>query len=437
MFMKRYLKLCFCVAYLLAGFCQNVFGQQPLDAAYMSGSEVTCVPETQMQMDTVNQFSDFHCEELDLYAKSAVLTDADTGRILYGKEANSPMANASTTKIMTCLLAIESGKTGDSVTFSEYACSMPKVRLGCSVGTQFLLEDLLYSLMLESHNDTAVAIAEYVAGSVQHFAVQMNERAAELGCLDTHFVTPNGLDKSDEGGAHQTTAYDLSRIMAACIQNDKFLKITQTVSKTISSMDGTFRATLHNHNALLSMVEGVISGKTGFTAKAGYCYVGAYRKEDRTYTFALLACGWPNNKGYKWEDARKLIAYGNEHYVRQLYSADGEKRQIPIRNGVKIEEEDTGRKKYTYTYPEHFAVETETVRQELLLSDADVITETWNLPKTVEAPVKAGNVIGEHRILLNGCQIVIQPVYVVETVEKFTYRWCLKHIFFLLFLGKI
>ena len=415
---------------------KNVFGQQPLDAAYMSGSEVRCVPETQMQMDTVDQFSDFHCEELDLYAKSAVLTDADTGRILYGKEANSPMANASTTKIMTCLLAIESGKTGDSVTFSEYACSMPKVRLGCSVGTQFLLEDLLYSLMLESHNDTAVAIAEYVAGSVQHFAVQMNERAAELGCLDTHFVTPNGLDKSDEGGAHQTTAYDLSRIMAACIQNDKFLKITQTVSKTISSIDGTFQATLNNHNALLSMVEGVISGKTGFTAKAGYCYVGAYRKEDRTYTFALLACGWPNNKGYKWEDARKLIAYGNEHYVRQLYSADGEKRQIPIRNGVKIEEEDTGRKKYKYTYPEHFVVETETVRQELLLSDTDVITETWNLPKTVEAPVKAGNVIGEHRILLNGCQIVIQPVYVVETVEKFTYRWCLKHIFFLLFLGK-
>ena len=144
-------------------------GSSRLNAVYMSGSEVTCVPETQMQMDTVDQFSDFHCAELDLYAKSAVLTDADTGRILYGKEANSPMANASTTKIMTCLLAIESGKTGDSVTFSEYACSMPKVRLGCSVGTQFLLEDLLYSLMLESHNDTAVAIAEYVAGSVAAF----------------------------------------------------------------------------------------------------------------------------------------------------------------------------------------------------------------------------------------------------------------------------
>ena len=103
-------------------------------------------------------------------------------------------------------------------------------------------------------------------------------------------MTPNGLDKSDAGGAHQTTAYDLSRIMAACIQNDKFLKITQTVSKTISSIDGTFRATLSNHNALLSMAEGVISGKTGFTAKAGYCHAGEHI-EKRIVTSTLCAAG--------------------------------------------------------------------------------------------------------------------------------------------------
>ncbi|MFR5702325.1 MAG: hypothetical protein ACLUD0_10950 [Eubacterium ramulus] len=98
------------------------------------------------------------------------------------------------------------------------------------------------------------------------------------------------MDRSDEGGAHQTTAYDLSRIMAACIQNDKFLKITQTVSKTISSIDGTFQVALNNHNALLSMLDGVISGKTGFTAKAGYCYVGAYRQRGPYYI--PLRC-WP------------------------------------------------------------------------------------------------------------------------------------------------
>lgn len=169
---------------------------------------------------------------------------------------------------MTCLLAIESGKIQDTVTFSEHACSMPKVRLGCPTGTQFVLEDLLYSLMLESHNDTAAAIAEHVAGSVEAFADLMNERAAEFGCQNTHFVTPNGLDRSDKKGEHQTTAYDLSLIMAACIQNDKFLEITETASKTISSIDGTFQAALNNHNALLSMLDGVISGQNRFYGKS-------------------------------------------------------------------------------------------------------------------------------------------------------------------------
>ena len=191
--------------------------------------------------EITQKFADFHRDDLNLYAQSAVLTDADTGRILYGKDAGVPRANASTTKIMTCLLAIESGKLNDTVTFSEHACSMPKVRLGCPKGTQFVLNDLLYSLMLESHNDTAVAIAEHVSGSVEVFANLMNDRAVELGCQNTHFVTPNGLDRSDTKGAHQTTAYDLSLIMAVCIQNDKFLEITETTSKTIGSIDGTFQ----------------------------------------------------------------------------------------------------------------------------------------------------------------------------------------------------
>ncbi|WP_296118826.1 D-alanyl-D-alanine carboxypeptidase family protein [uncultured Eubacterium sp.] len=387
--------------------------------------------------DSAEQFSDFHRENLNLYAKSAVLTDAETGRILYGKNAVTPMANASTTKIMTCLLAIESGKMGDTVTFSEYACKMPKVRLGCAEGTQFMLEDLLYSLMLESHNDTAVAIAEHVAGSVEDFAKQMNERAAELGCQNTHFVTPNGLDSSDAGGAHQTTAYDLSLIMAACIQNDKLLEITETASKTIASVDGTFQATLNNHNALLSMVDGVISGKTGFTAKAGYCYVGAYCNDDRVYTFALLACGWPNNKGYKWEDSRKLIAYGNETYARQLYTWEAKQKQIEIHNGVQTDR--TGMttekqrhifgKKQRYAYLEEFVAETEPIEQELLLSDTDMITDEWSLPDYLESPIQKGDVIGEHVIFLNGCQILTQPVYAAETVEKFDYRWCLNYVF--------
>lgn len=379
---------------------------------------------TRFPTEEISQnFADFHREDLNLYAKSAVLTDADTGRILYGKDAGTPMANASTTKIMTCLLAIESGKIQDTVTFSEHACSMPKVRLGCPTGTQFVLEDLLYSLMLESHNDTAAAIAEHVAGSVEAFADLMNERAAEFGCQNTHFVTPNGLDRSDKKGEHQTTAYDLSLIMATCIQNDKFLEITETASKTISSIDGTFQAALNNHNALLSMLDGVISGKTGFTAKAGYCYVGAYRQNDRTYTFALLACGWPNHKNYKWEDSKALISYGNDHYENRTILKEEEHQTIDLnRTMVKT----FGKNHYYFTNT--LSVTKEACAFQILVSENDEITMNPQGQKELSFPVTEGDVVATEEILWNGLPVQTRRILADETLFASDYPWCLWEI---------
>ena len=376
---------------------------------------------TRFPTEEISQnFADFHREDLNLYAKSAVLTDADTGRILYGKDAGTPMANASTTKIMTCLLAIESGKIQDTVTFSEHACSMPKVRLGCPTGTQFVLEDLLYSLMLESHNDTAAAIAEHVAGSVEAFADLMNERAAEFGCQNTHFITPNGLDRSDKKGEHQTTAYDLSLIMAACIQNDKFLEITETASKTISSIDGTFQAALNNHNALLSILDGVISGKTGFTAKAGYCYVGAYRQNDRTYTFALLACGWPNHKNYKWEDSKALISYGNDHYENRTILKEEEHQTIDLnRTMVKT----FGKNHYYFTNT--LSVTKEACAFQILVSENDEITMNPQGQKELSFPVTEGDVVATEEILWNGLPVQTRRILADETLFASDYPWCL------------
>lgn len=379
---------------------------------------------TRFPIEEISQnFADFHREDLNLYAKSAVLTDADTGRILYGKDAGTPMANASTTKIMTCLLAIESGKIQDTVTFSKHACSMPKVRLGCPTGTQFVLEDLLYSLMLESHNDTAAAIAEHVAGSVEAFADLMNERAAEFGCQNTHFVTPNGLDRSDKKGEHQTTAYDLSLIMATCIQNDKFLEITETASKTISSIDGTFQAALNNHNALLSMLDGVISGKTGFTAKAGYCYVGAYRQNDRTYTFALLACGWPNHKNYKWEDSKALISYGNDHYENRTILKEEEHQTIDLnRTMVKT----FGKNHYYFTNT--LSVTKEACAFQILVSENDEITMNPQGQKELSFPVTEGDVVATEEILWNGLPVQTRRILADETLFASDYPWCLWEI---------
>lgn len=200
-------------------------------------------------------------KEEQLYALSAVLMDGETGRVLYGKEAYKGRPNASTTKVMTCILALEMASGDDYVQVSRNAASQPQTHLGMREGQQFYLEDLLYSLMLKSHNDTAVAIAEHIGGSVEKFALLMNEKAKSLGCTDTHFVTPNGLDAEDEGGVHHTTARDLALIMAYAIKNATFVHITQTRDYTFSDISGKEHYSVHNTNAFLDMETGVISGK--------------------------------------------------------------------------------------------------------------------------------------------------------------------------------
>ena len=265
-----------------------------------------------------------------LYAKAAVLMDADTGRVLFSKNGNAIMAMASTTKIMTCILALENGNLSDTLTVSSLAASQPKVHLGMRGGEQYVLRDLLYSLMLESHNDSAVAIAEHIDGSVEEFVNNMNQKAMELGCLSTHFITPNGLDAVDEEGIHSTTAEDLARIMSYCIMEspmrEEYLRITATPSYSFKNVEGNRAFSCQNLNSFLTMMDGAISGKTGFTGNAGYCYVGAVERDGRTFVVALLACGWPNNKNYKWKDTKKIMEYAIEHYQ---YFDDSEHFELP------------------------------------------------------------------------------------------------------------
>lgn len=223
--------------------------------------------------------SDF---EETLYARSAVLMDAESGRILYGKNEKEVMPMASTTKIMTCILALENGNPDDLVKVSNYASTMPKVKLCVREGEYYRLGDLLYSLMLESHNDSAVVIAEHISGSVEGFAELMNQKARDIGCYNTYFITPNGLDASKGDKIHSTTAEDLARIMSYCItkspKKDEFIKITQTTNYSFTNKNinesgdianGNRSFSCNNHNAFLSMMEGALSGKTGFTGNAG------------------------------------------------------------------------------------------------------------------------------------------------------------------------
>jgi D-alanyl-D-alanine carboxypeptidase (penicillin-binding protein 5/6) len=363
-----------------------------------------------------------------LYAQSAVLMDADSGRILYEKNGYEVRAMASTTKIMTCILALEHMETDQIAVVSDYAASQPKVKLGMLASEKYYLNDLLYSLMLESHNDTAVAVAESVAGSVSEFASLMNQKAQEIGCMDTHFVTPYGLDASDDGGAHATTAADLARILRYCImespQKDAFLEITRTRTYAFSDIDGKRQYSCYNHNAFLDMMEGALTGKTGFTGTAGYCYVGAVQQEERTFIVALLACGWPNNKNYKWSDMKTLMeyAFANYHYqniwqnveLPELTVANGVDTTQPYQIGTKISLHIKG------TYDE----------LKMLLGAQDAVTLKHDIAETLVAPVQQGEVVGTVRYMLNGEEVASYDIVTDQEVLPRTYRWCMQFMLY-------
>ena len=362
-------------------------------------------------------------DPLNLNSHAAVLLDGDTGRILYGKNEKKVLPMASTTKIMTCILALENSGLDTEVEISDRAASMPEVKLHVRKGEKDRLEDLLYSLMLESHNDTAVAIAEAIGGSVENFADMMNGKAAELGCDDTYFLTPNGLDAEDKesGKIHSTTAADLARILRYCISlspaKEEFLAITRAPSHAFSDLSGTRSFSCLNHNALLTSMEGAVSGKTGFTGKAGYCYVGAVKKGEKLFIAALLDCGWPPHRTYKWQDMRKLVTYGDKNFEYKEIEKTGlgEETAILVENGVesrvKVE------------------IGTENADKNslrVLLGNDEKVQVRTKIAKSLHAPVREGTPVGQRDYMVDGIVIDSDPVVAAGNVELWDFRYAEK-----------
>lgn len=375
-------------------------------------------------------------DDENLYALSAVLMDGETGRVLYGKEAYKGRPNASTTKVMTCILALELAKGDDYVQVSRNAASQPQTRLGMREGQQFYLEDLLYSLMLKSRNDSAVAIAEHIGGSVEGFAEKMNEKAKELGCKDTHFVTPNGLDGEDEGGIHHTTARDLALIMAYAIKNATFVHITQTRDYTFTDISGKKHYSVHNTNAFLDMETGVISGKTGFTGNAGYCYVCAVRQDERLFIVALLGCGWPGNKNYKWSDTKKLLSYGRENYQYMMLPELPQLPEIPVTEAAPGKEDPYPQKSDRSGYPPkqvmlkiHAVLSEKDREKRYLLKKTETITWETELPDKLQAPIQKNQKIGTLHAKLNGKELLSCLVTADDKIDRITYKWYVDKVF--------
>ncbi len=411
----------------------------------------------------------------ELYAQAAVLMDADSGRVLYDKNGAQVLAMASTTKIMTCILALELADLQEMVEISSYAASMPKVKLYVQKGERYPLEDLLYSLMLESHNDAAVAIAEHLGRkylpeqlqekspaeytpeesreAVEAFAAVMNRKAAELGCGDTWFITPNGLDATQvltlENGEtiekrHSTTARDLASIMCYCIRrspkSQAFLEITQTPSHSFSLENGRSFSCV-NHNAFLQMMQGAISGKTGFTNQAGYCYVGALERDGRTFVVALLACGWPNNKGYKWSDTRVLMNYGLDnfayHSLDEAAYDESELESLPVLRGQTLDIGDTAyvpvrilERGASGDYQGQGAGGHGDGREieGLLLRDGEEIQVECHMERQLQAPVEAGKQVGTIQYIFQEQVYREEHIVTTRAVREIDYRWCFQQI---------
>lgn len=261
---------------------------------------------------------------ISLSAHSAVLYQPENDIFLYSKSADTKMPMASTTKIMTALVALDGTSLQDTVIIDERAVGVEGSSAYLKAGEVLTIEELLYALLLQSANDAAVAIACHVAGDVDAFALLMNDKAKDLGLFCTNFTNPHGLDDKE----HYTTARELAIITAEAMKNESFRKITSTYKKTFSTEDRT--RTYVNHNKMLLNYEGCIGVKTGYTQRSGRCLVVAAERNGLEFISVTLDA--PND----WSDHTKLLNYGYSTLDRiDLAKVDEYCYNVPIINGDK------------------------------------------------------------------------------------------------------
>ena len=237
--------------------------------------------------------------------KSAILIEASSGRVLYEKNAYQKLPMASTTKIATALTALKHAKCDEIVTVDKQAVGIEGSSIYLREGEKLTVEELLYGLMLRSGNDAAVALAIHVGGSVDGFVTLMNNLAKEVGAKDTSFINPHGLH--DEN--HYTTAYDLALITKAALQNEKFAQIVSSKNAVISNEGYEYRRNLTNKNKLLTNYEYANGVKTGYTKKAGRCFVGSAKKDGMQLIAVVLNCG------PMFENAQSMLEFGFSCYT--------------------------------------------------------------------------------------------------------------------------
>lgn len=262
--------------------------------------------QNEVQNEIVNVISS-KVDEPSINSRSAVIFDRTTKKVIWGKKENEVRAMASTTKIMSSIIVLENTNLNDVVTISKKAASIGGSCLKIKTGDKITVNDLLYGLMLRSGNDAAVALAEYVGGSIEGFAKLMNEKAIQLGLNNTHFVTPHGLDNDE----HYTTAYELAVLTDYALNSEKFAQIVNTKNTTIY-INGVPRE-ISNTNELLGNLNGVNGVKTGFTGNAGRCLVTSCTRNGNQIITVVLGA---DTKKQRTQDSIKLIEYAFNNFER-------------------------------------------------------------------------------------------------------------------------
>jgi len=337
-------------------------------------------------------------KDIEVEATGAILIDELSGRVLWEKNGFDPLAMASTTKIMTLIVALENADLSDMVKISSKAASQPRVKMNLSAGEEIKLEYLLYALMLQSFNDSAVAIAEHVGGNVESFCKMMTDKAKQIGAYDTIFETPSGLDK----GEHHSTAYDMAIIARYAMTNPEFIRITNTKSAEVTSNKKTY--SLINKNRLLYEMPGAKGVKTGFTNKAGHCFVGAVERDGMGFISVVLGSGWGGNRHQKWIDTKKILNHGFEHF-----------KYYPI-----VTEPDTGETIAVERsrQPELGLVFDTTLHLPLSAYEHSTLRIEVEAPTTVKAPVTAGQQLGVAKIYIDNALEHELPVLAASDAKR-------------------
>ncbi|HBT47806.1 MAG TPA: D-alanyl-D-alanine carboxypeptidase [Peptococcaceae bacterium] len=323
-------------------------------------------------------------EEPLISAPWAALMEARTGQFLYTKNAHAERPPASTTKVLTAILALELGRLDAEVTVSEYAATTPGASIDLVAGTTWRLEALIKGALMNSGNDATVAIAEHLAGSEETFAWMMNRKSRLLGAFRSHFVNPNGLPAD----GHYSTAHDLAVMSRYALQHPVFRRIVATLEDEINGYPDQQRL-LYNTNRLLTSYPGADGVKTGTTEEAGHCLVASATREGRQL-IAVVLRSWD-----RYEDAGRLLDYGFTAFhleqveagqrVGTVYVPNGRAQELPVVSAADV----------AWSVP---------------VEDMEELEKRVLLPRTVKAPVNKGQVLGTIQFLYRGEEVASAPL---------------------------